>query len=277
MRKNLAEMLRFRLAQRTHCGNHLSRLRLTTMREPSPNGWKLNVPIQAQPTDTSCGPTCLQAIYAYYGDKVSLRQLIAEVPSVKGGGTFAVLLGVHALNRGYRATLYTSNLRVFDPSWFHPKPQDLIPKLRTQIQCRSGRRREAARAFLEFIEGGGEIRLQDLTSAVISRYLARGIPVLTGLSATFLYRSPREDPETNQPDDACGEPVGHFVVLKGYHSENRTVVVADPYSANPLSADLSYEVPIERLLNAILIGVLTYDGNLLIVRPKAQMHQSKRV
>jgi hypothetical protein len=73
---------------------------------------KLRLAIQAQPGDTTCGPTCLHAVYNYFGDKISLRNVIGQVKQLKGGGTLAVLLGCHALRRGYRAKLYTFNLQV---------------------------------------------------------------------------------------------------------------------------------------------------------------------
>jgi hypothetical protein len=239
---------------------------------PDHNKFLLNVPVQPQPTDTSCGPTCLQAVYAYFGDLVPLPELIAEIPSVEGGGTLAVLLGIHALQRGYHATVYTYNLKIFDPSWFVPKPLDLPEKLRQQLKHRSGKRRHAIQACLDFVEAGGIVRFEDLTGALIRRYLIRGLPILTGLSATFLYRSPREMPDTNQDDDIRGEPLGHFVILKGYNKNNHTVLVADPFEANPLSANRIYEVYMERLINAILLGVLTYDANLLIIRPNKTAH-----
>jgi hypothetical protein len=227
----------------------------------------MKVPLEAQPTDTSCGPTCLQAVYGYFGDRVPLARLIEEIPSIEGGGTLAVMLGVHALRRGYRAMLFTYNLKIFDPSWFHPQPADLAMKLRQQLKVRSGKRRSATHACLEFVEAGGRVRFEDLTGGLIRRYLRRGVPILTGLSATFLYRSPREMPETNRDDDVRGEPMGHFVVLLGYNQAEQTVRVADPYEANPLSSNRIYDVPMDRLINAILLGVLTYDGNLLIIRP----------
>ncbi len=228
---------------------------------------RLRVAILPQPTDTSCGPTCLQAIYAYYGDTIPLGQLISEVPALEGGGTLAVLLGNHALQRGYRATLYTFNLRIFDPSWFHPTPCDLAKKLEQQLEYRTGKRQDAVRNHLEFVRDGGEVRFEDLTSGLIEHLLREGTPILTGLSATFLYRSPREIPETGVDDDIRGEPLGHFVVLHGWHPESQTVTVADPYCANPISADHTYELPMSRLINAILLGVLTYDGNLLVIQP----------
>ena len=93
----------------------------------------------------TCGPTCLQAVYRYFGDDLPLEQVVAETPSLAEGGTLAVLLGCHALRRGYQATIYTFNLDVFDPSWFEgefaeaarkPKAletRDLIGKLESQI------------------------------------------------------------------------------------------------------------------------------------------------
>ncbi len=226
------------------------------------------MPLQAQPTDSSCGPTCLQAVYAFHGDPLSVEQLIEEVPTVEGGGTLGMQLGVHALQRGYQATIYTFNLRIFDPTWFHPHPADLPEKLRAQLRHRSGKRRQATQACLDFVELGGEVRFEDLTSALIRRYLTQHLPILTGLSATFLYRAARESGENDDPDDVGGEPQGHFVVLKGYHKRKQTVLIADPYAKNPVSPGRVYEVPMSRLINAILLGVLTYDANLLIVHPR---------
>jgi hypothetical protein len=112
------------------------------------------------------------------------------------------------------------------------------------------------------------MRMQDLTSSLIRRYLNRSIPILTGLSATYLYGGPREFGRDCVPDDVRGLPVGHFVVLSGYDKLRRKVQVADPYLPNPLGEEHYYEVDLDRLVSAILLGVLTYDANLLIVEPR---------
>ncbi|ETO93919.1 hypothetical protein [Legionella oakridgensis] len=78
----------------------------------------LNLSILTQPDCISCGPTCLQAIYHYFEDKINLEQVIKEVPYLESGGTLAILLGCHALSRGYQADLYSFNLHVLDPTWF---------------------------------------------------------------------------------------------------------------------------------------------------------------
>ncbi len=62
------------------------------------------------------------------------------------------------------------------------------------------------------------------------------------------------------------------MVLCGYDESHRHVWVADPYEENPLSNSSYYAVKMDRLINAILLGVLTYDANLLILQPKKECH-----
>lgn len=78
----------------------------------------MRLDIHAQPNDETCGPTCLQAVYQYYDDLIPLQEVIDQVITLRTGGTLGVMLGNHALSRGYQATLYTYNLMMFDPTWF---------------------------------------------------------------------------------------------------------------------------------------------------------------
>jgi hypothetical protein len=78
----------------------------------------LTLEILAQPTDETCGPACLHAVYRFLEDPLPLDQVVAEVTPLRTGGTLAAYLGLHALERGYRTTLYTYNLELFDPTWF---------------------------------------------------------------------------------------------------------------------------------------------------------------
>ena len=225
--------------------------------------------LAAQPDDTSCGPTCLHGLYRYYGEHVPLPRLMADIPSLETGGTLAVHLGIDALRRGYRARLYTFNLRIFDPTWFSLGSERMLDKLAQRAAYTTDPKRLlATAAYREFLSLGGELRMQDLNSALLRKYLRRGIPILTGLSSTYLYQAVREIPdETCRDDDIRGEPSGHFVVLTGYDPERGTALVADPYDKNPLTRGRKYSVALDRLITAILLGVLTYDANLLIVRP----------
>jgi hypothetical protein len=235
---------------------------------------KLHLGIKSQPDDITCGPTCLHAVYTYFGDKISLDKVIGQVKQLKGGGTLAVLLGCHALRRGYRAKLYTFNLQVFDPTWFASGAPAIEERLTAQMKVKKNPKvRTASKAYLDFLRLGGRICFEDLTSSLIRGLLKRSIPILTGLSATFLYRTARETAIGKKLvyDDIRGEPTGHFVVLCGYNMQDRTALVADPLLPNPISNSPIYTVRLNRLICAIMLGILTYDANLLIITPPKKL------
>jgi hypothetical protein len=234
-------------------------------RSRRPGGRTLQFDVEAQPNDVTCGPTCLHGVYRYYGDVLPLSEVIAQVPSFEGGGTLAVSLGCHALSRGYQATIYTYNLHVFDPTWF--QDERVIPdKLRAQMAVKSDEKLHTASHFyLRFLELGGQIKFRELTAGLLRQHLFLEQPILTGLSATYLYECQRE--LNNDYDDVRGEPSGHFVVLSGYDNRKREVSVADPLRDNPRYNRQRYRVAMPRLIASILLGIVTYDANLLIITP----------
>jgi len=208
-------------------------------------------------------------VYRYFGDSVPLPRIIEEIPQLEDGGTLAVVMACHALQRGYQATIYTYNVHVFDPTWFRPNTDSLVERLETQRKSAElPRLQMACSEYLDFLRLGGKLRMEDLTSELIRRFLKNSTPILTGLSATYLYRAKREFGRDSVPDDVRGSPVGHFVVLCGYDQSNRTVLVADPLQPNPLANEPMYAVEIDRVKNAILLGIVTHDANLLIIEPR---------
>ncbi|CDZ78007.1 Peptidase C39 family protein [Legionella massiliensis] len=236
----------------------------------------IDLTIHTQPDDESCGPTSLHALYRYYGLNIELEEVIKSVERSHSGGTLAALLGKHALERDFSATIYVNNVSIFDPTWFdieHGEScgSNLSGKLIAQMQHKTDANlHQASNAYLDFIKLGGQVRFHILTVALLKKYFAQKIPILTGLSATYLYRSARERFDEGKAvfDDIRGTPCGHFVVLCGYDDSKKHVVVADPHWANPISRNNYYKVSSNRLINAILLGVLTYDANLLIIQPK---------
>lgn len=234
----------------------------------------LDLRIFPQPDDTTCGPTCLCAVYHYYGDAVPLERVIAEAGRLEDGGTLAVLLGCHALARGYRATIYTYNLNHFDPTWFSGEV-DLSERLRLQAAVKKDRTlRQATDAYLDFLARGGSILFEELRPSLLRGFLNRGVPVLAGVSATYLYQCARELIDPPAYDDVRGEPMGHFVVLCGYDRKEKQALVADPLRDNPAFRESLYRVGVNRLLTSILLGVLTYDANLLLIEPGREPHTS---
>ncbi len=225
--------------------------------------------IAAQPDDTTCGPTCLHAVYRYWGLDIALPDLIAQTRALRAGGTLDVFLACDALRRGFDATIYTYNLQTFDPSWFADTGISIGDKLRRQLEFKGGGKLgEATEGYIEFLELGGRLRFEDLTTALIRRYLKRSVPILTGLSATYLYRTPREFGPNDDFDDVRGEPSGHFVVMHGYDPLTREVKVADPTRPGEFVDDHMYRVSVHRAIGAIMLGVLTHDANLLMIQPR---------
>lgn len=227
--------------------------------------------ILTQPDDSTCGPTSLHAVYQYFDDDIGLEQVINEVSFLEDGGTLAVLLGCHALKRGYKVKIYTYNLHVFDPTWFLQKNEKIIQNLIEQLAFKTDPKlQHASKAYIEFLTLGGELKCADLTLSLLKNYFNQGIPVLTGLSATYLYNCARERVNSNNEsvyDDIRGYPLGHFVVLCGLSADRKNIIVADPYQENPFFKNNYYEVKITRLINAIMLGIVTYDANLLIIEP----------
>lgn len=227
---------------------------------------RIHPSIDPQPDTTTCGPTCLHALYRHYHDAVDLYDVIDTIHRLDHGGTLDVFLANHALARGYSAQIYTYNLQVFDPSWFVGRV-DLAGRLRAQAEAKpDAQLQTATTGYLDFLALGGRLRFVDLTRTLLRRLLSDGHPVLTGLSATYLYRAMREWGPDDADDDVRGLPVGHFVLLTGYDRERREVRVADPMEGNPIGAQ-NYGVHIDRVIGAILLGAVTYDANLVVIRP----------
>jgi hypothetical protein len=230
---------------------------------------KLKIPLKRQPDDVTCGPTCLQSIYGFYHDGIALENVIEEVSMLEEGGTFASKLGTHALRRGYQADIWSFNVHIFDPSWFHLDSEAMIQKLKLQKLAKKNKKlRYASDGYLEFLHNGGQLHFEDLTSNLLVSLIQDGIPIIVGLSSTYLYRSEREDTKTNVSNDIAGRPAGHFVLITGIDLDARTAQITDPYFPNNISQIQTYTVPIARLICAILLGVMTYDANLLVIKQK---------
>lgn len=240
------------------------------MKEPPYQSHPLNIEILQQPDEVTCGPTALHAVYRYFGDEMNLTDVIREVHQFEDGGTLAVWLGSHALQRGYEATVYSCNLQMLDPTWFILPYVNLIAKLKDQMEAKEDnpKVRRTTEAFIEFLSHGGVIKMEDFSRDLLRKMLTQGMPILTGLSSTFLYRSAREAPPNQRYDDIRGTPAGHFVILCGYDRETKLVQIADPHAQNPYSRSRKYQVHIDRVICSILLGVLTYDANFLVIRPK---------
>ena len=231
----------------------------------------MNVKILPQPDDVTCGPTSLHAIYHHYGYQISLHRLISEIEMLEGGGTLGVFLGLDALKRGFDATIHSVNLEIFDPTWVNLSMEALADKLRQEYAAKHrAKLRVAIKAYLRFIELGGIVSLKDFKPGLFDRYFKKNVPLIAGVSTTFVYQSKREYTNSDNMsvfDDIHGDPMGHFVVVYG-ENEEKKFLIADPDCTNPIAHDHYYAVERNRLVHSILLGILTYDSLILAVQPK---------
>jgi len=236
----------------------------------TPIGSIIRLPVVTlpQPDESTCGPTCMHAVYRYWGEGEALSRVVARMRTLDQGGTLAVFLACDALRKGYRATLYTYNVTVFDPTWFSRPGVDLADRLLRQLEVKSDVRLQiATEGYLEFLRLGGRVRLAHLSHYLLLGLLRRHLPIITGLSSTYLYRVAREYGPQSIPDDLRGHPSGHFVIIAGYDRDRRWVLVVDPYQPNPYGSAHEYWIRIDRVVAAVLLGIVTHDANLLVVYP----------
>ena len=230
---------------------------------------ELPVQIENQPDYTTCGPTSLHSLYAYFGDKISLRQVISEMHMHATGGTLSVHLALHALKRGYDATTWVSNVNYWDPTWFQ-KETDLAAKLRARFEAKgwlsNDRYRFALEAMESYLAAGGKVVWGDLSPRRIADVLGRGLPILAGTNGVYLYQCMRETEQG--PNDITGDAYGHFIVVCGYRAEDETVSVADPLMDNPTHGSKYYRASVHRLIGSIFLGAGSDDANCLVIRPK---------
>ncbi|MBA2649546.1 MAG: C39 family peptidase [Legionella sp.] len=233
----------------------------------------LDIEINTQPDDETCGPTCLHAIYRYYGLNISLEEVAKTVKRSLSGGTLAPYLGSHAIEHGFTASILINNMDIFDPAWFeHSEASvNLSAKLEEQLKYKKDPGiQQSSLAYQEFLAVGGIIKFKFISIELLKEYFSYNLPIITALSSTYLYNSSREvfENKVSRFDDIRGRPVGHFVIIAGYDEVHNHIVVVDPHRENPISRNNYYRVSVHRLINAILMGMVTYDANLLIIQPK---------
>jgi hypothetical protein len=49
--------------------------------------------------------------------------------------------------------------------------------------------------------------------------------------------------------------------------------VSDPYQKNPYDSTHAYWLSVDRVVNAVLLGIVTHDANLLIIHPPREPRQ----
>lgn len=236
----------------------------------------LPLPLSQQPTYNTCGPTTLHALYSYYDDPVDRDKVIQAFPQLESveHGLWGVELGMHALQRGYRAHILTSDMRFFDPKWNYADREHLGASLEAQGRFKFGsgkrkRDRELYRintAYQQFLDLGGQLSFKGPLKSLILGYLNKGVPLLAALSATYLYQDARELPDGTE-NGISGGSCGHFVLIHGYDPVTDSYLIADSWGLKQPdgSYKTKYTMSVEIVGAAILAGQITNDNLIMAI------------
>lgn len=235
---------------------------------------ELDIDMPDQPDDSSCGPTSLYSVYKFFGLDVTLETVIKELDGYDPAiGSYDAILGIDALKRGFDAIITPFNLNVFDWSWFGLNMDALRIKLdRLASVGLSETVRKLASLYVEFIDRGGRIVFQYNPEQAFftANYYTGVVPLICGLSSTWIHQSKRENPDTGEYDE-YGRMMGHYVVLGGWEwglNPVRTTVY-DPYGSRTLFRSNKYILEYDQLLTAMMLGTNTHEGNLLRISKRA--------
>ena len=210
-------------------------------------------------------------MYRYWGDQEPLQTIIARMYRLEQGGTFAVFLGCDALRKGYGAAIYTYNVTVFDPTWF-TRNVDIAERLTKQREVKSDERLQVATSgYLQFLQLGGRLRFADL-SQVLVRALLRFRLLQRSAALHLSVRVLNPDGSSSSPGISDMGQSGHgtqdYAMAGSFSRARRHVLVVDPYQPNPYGEAHEYWISIDRVVTAILLGIVTHDANLLVVYPR---------
>lgn len=213
--------------------------------------------ILKQPTDDTCGATTLHAMYQHLGLDVPIDILVNTITQFPNGGTADAYLAMDALERGLKVSVYTSNIRVFDPSWIGlPQEQlaDRLHKFSEYIKDKDEIVSQIAGLFSMFIRKGGRVNINIDDMGSLKAVLKHG-PVIAGVSYDWLMCEEREN----------GGLTGHFIVVDSYDEESDTFTISDPWDGKN---GQHYKVRYDLMNKALLLGTLTNDGSFIRIEKR---------
>lgn len=216
------------------------------------------------------GAETLRGIYAYYGEDISMDDLVVSTTRFSNRRLRPLALAIDALERGYAVTVHCCDTRIFDLSWMGLVSSELKEKLEYhKSKADSVHLTQTFDAYIQILEKGGTIDLSEINRAVIRKAVELKAPIIAAVSATHLFHSKREYLDSkDRPvlDDAKGKTAGHLVAVTAW--VGKEITLHDPYLANPITGKAKYKVYISRLMRSILLGVLSYDAQMVVITKK---------
>jgi len=170
---------------------------------------RINLPILKQPTNKSCGTTCLRIVLAYHGIEISEKTISKNLIKDQEGGTFITELARFAKTLNLKATCFAYNLYLTDPSTDkNIDSQTLINKLeKLKNGLKDNWFLEMTESIINTISSGISYIIKKPNIYLFKSYLRQAIPIIISVNYTSLYNKQ-------------GNPFeGHNIILNGFKED----------------------------------------------------------
>jgi len=198
--------------------------------------------IKATKQKTSeCMQTAATQLLTFFDPTVQLDDVINAVPLyIENGekiGTSPGHLAAYFAQQGYKTTVYTFDVELFDCSWNDLTPAEVITQIKKRAEYIPSNSWLAAYKHVLidgwelFVKSGGNFALPILSVELLYNLLAND-PYLLMLNSTYLNhqaKSRYDKPSDKMiPDSLKGRSTTHTVVCAGYKDNKFLIVDPDP-------------------------------------------------
>lgn len=210
----------------------------------------------------TCGPSCLENIYTSFGIDKSLSKILSDLGITDQDATHLPQLARHLNDNDIETVIVSSNPFSVSPSW-KTKPKDkIIEKLKKWVlhNYKDSYLRETL-FLLFYLQEGGELHIEDLSTKVIDEYIASGHLVLCCLEESWLWGK-RKISGKSEYHDVKGHARGHFVTIIGQTESE--YIVNDPYPTQIPDRQGIYNIPKDQLF----IATIAWNPQILALKQK---------
>ena len=186
---------------------------------------------------------CAQAnavqILNHYGISKTIDDIKSEVPVYisKSGVPLGSSLGhiaTYFITLGFKTTLHTVDIEIFDPSWSGLTSLELIDNLRLRRQHFKSVKYEVEAldvifdGYIKFLEAGGKIVFPIIDENYLIDLLSLG-PIYCSVNYNFLNSTSKYlfEGSVSTHDPVKGSSFAHIVTLAGFHDGQFKVVDPD--------------------------------------------------
>ena len=208
----------------------------------------------------TCGPVCLLNIYKEIGIETDLKTILKELKINDKTTTYPAQLGTHLLSKGLNPILINSTPQTVSPSWENLSEKDVTAKLEQWIKInKKNKWLKSVKWLISYLKKGGKLKIADLTTSLIDRYLNEGYKVICCLEESWIWGE-RKIEEKAVFDDIKGSPRGHFIIL--YSHTGNEYLVSDPFPTGMKNKEGLYKLNKDKLL----VATLVWSGQIVAVR-----------